>query len=367
MDNKQVKVLAYYLPQFHEIPENNKWWGEGFTEWTNVKKDNDLSVNLQPLDDNYYDLLDEKTVLWQTKLAKEYGVYGFVYYHYYFCGKKLLEKPAENLLRNKHIDQRYCFCWANHSWTSAWKGGDKTLIKQEYGDVTDWQEHFDYLLPFFQDERYIKVDNKPLFILYDVRCAQKEAIKKEFNLRAKQNGFAGVLFAESLMNRKELKYVNDADLLIIREPAYSSYFHKLGYFRQCVYSIRDRLLRYLPKVCWFNFLVFKYNGDEVVKCIVENAKSLTKELHEKGIKYWFGAFSNWDNTPRYGIRGRIITPISNDKYIWYLQELKKTAEAEGVEFIFFNAWNEWAEGMVLEPDTVNKYRFLEGIKEVFGE
>ncbi|MDR3002299.1 MAG: glycoside hydrolase family 99-like domain-containing protein [Fibromonadaceae bacterium] len=367
---KKVKILAYFLPQFHAIPENDMWWGEGFTEWTNVKKENRLSENLQPLNDNYYNLLEEETVLWQTKLAKQYGVYGFVYYHYYFCGKKLLEKPAENLLKNKSIKQKFCFCWANHSWNRSWHGSRELLQEQKYGNEAEWSEHFDYLLPFFRDERYIKVNNKPLFVVYDGNFKEKEAIYKLFNKNARKNGFDGVFFTESLYNTEQVKYIsNNLEAVTIREPFFSRILYQHNSFIRCINKInriRNKIRYSLLKIFKFKFLLLKYNGNKMIKRIVRNSRDLCKDMRSKGVKCWLGAFSNWDNTSRHGFRGYKITSISDKNYIWYLTELKKIAEQEDMEYIFFNAWNEWAEGMILEPDTRNGYRFLEGIKKVFG-
>ena len=360
--NKKVKVLAYFLPQFHTIPENDEWWGKGFTEWTTIKKENKVSKNLQPLNDNYYNLLDEKTVLWQTELAKAYGVYGFVYYHYYFCGKKLLEKPAENLLNNKNINQKFCFCWANHDWIRSWDGVKTILVKQEYGKEEDWRGHFDYLLPFFKDDRYIKVDGKPLFVIFrDFK--ERRAVYEYFNTSARENGLEGIFFAQSIQTIKplildELLYATDA--VVLREPSVS--LNRLTIWEKSKRETR-RILRQL-----FNrpVVLEKYNGVSHAKRIVGSAGIFCEKMRETGIKYWLGMYSGWDNTSRHGIRGYKITAISDKRYIWYLTELKKIAERENIEFIFCNAWNEWAESMILEPDTRNKYRFLEGIKRVFA-
>jgi hypothetical protein len=359
---KSVKVLAYFLPQFHAIPENDEWWGDGFTEWTTIRKENNISENLQPLNNNYYNLLDEKTVIWQTELAKEYGVYGFVYYHYYFCGKKLLEKPAENLLKNKKIDQKFCFCWANHDWNRSWEGVKTILVKQEYGREEDWRQHFDYLLPFFKDERYIKVDGKPMFVIFE-DFRERESIYKYFNEYARNNGLEGIFFVQSTqkITRSNLKRLSEhTDAIVLREPGVS--FNSFDICGGCIRRLRKSLsFLYMP----FKLRVFK--GDREVKKTVHNAKAFCKKVHENGIKCWLGAYSGWDNTSRHGIRGYKMTRISDIKYIWYLVELRRTAESENIEFIFFNAWNEWAEAMILEPDTLNKYRFLEGIKQVFAK
>ena len=156
-----MKIIAFYLPQFHEIPENNEWWGKGFTEWVNVKKAQKLfdghNQPREPLNDNYYDLKDNSVMDWQISIAKKYGVYGFCFYHYWFNGHLLLQKPVEAFLSNKKQDMPFCICWANEHWTNAWVSkANKVLIEQEYGKEEDWKEHFDYLLPFFKDDRYIK-------------------------------------------------------------------------------------------------------------------------------------------------------------------------------------------------------------------
>ena len=196
-----MKVIAFYLPQFHEIPENNEWWGEGFTEWVNVKKAQKLFDGHNqpriPLNNNYYNLLDNNVKKWQVELANKYGVYGFCFYHYWFNGKLLLEKPVEQFLKDKSLNIHYCICWANEHWTNAWAGKQaKVLIEQKYGTEKEWKEHFEYLLPYFKDERYIKEDNKPLLIIYRPELIDCLKDMLEFwDKEAKKNGFAGLNFA----------------------------------------------------------------------------------------------------------------------------------------------------------------------------
>lgn len=166
-----MKIIAYYLPQFHDIPENDEMWGKGFTEWVNVKQAKPLFEGHNqpriPKGGNYYNLLSNDIKKWQISLAKTYGIYGFCMYHYWFGGKLLLEKPVEQYLEDKSLDFPFCICWANENWTNAWKSdNNKVLIEQHYGGKEEWKAHFEYLSPFFQDKRYIKVDGKPLFLLY---------------------------------------------------------------------------------------------------------------------------------------------------------------------------------------------------------
>ena len=173
MQKNKMKVIPVYLPQFHTIPENDEWWGEGFTEWHNVKNAKPLfDGHYQPrvpLNNNYYDLSCVDTLKWQAELANKYGIYGFCMYHYYFNGHKLLEKPMEMLLAHPEIDLKYCICWANHDWTDGWKatdGHERILIAHDFDDEASWVEHFNYLLPFFKDPRYISEDNKPFMVIY---------------------------------------------------------------------------------------------------------------------------------------------------------------------------------------------------------
>ena len=187
------KLIAHYLPQFHRIPENDAWWGEGFTEWTSVKAARPLFEGhrqpRKPLNDYYYDLSDVETLRWQSHLAKQYGIYGFSFYHYWFKdGKRVLEKPAEMLLQDKSINLNFCFNWANQTWARTWskfvvdsqnvwagtlerkrhtnEKNQGILLEQKYGEKEAWQEHIRYLIPFFQDERYIKIDSRPVFIIF---------------------------------------------------------------------------------------------------------------------------------------------------------------------------------------------------------
>ena len=188
---KKIKVLAMYLPQFHRVKENDEWWGEGFTDWTAVKSGVPLYEEhdqpKKPLNGNYYDLLEKSTMQQQSKWMQEYKVDGLCFYHYYFKdGRKILEKPAENLLKWKDINMPYCFCWANESWARTWSNignkntwsaklekkeisdvnGRGVLLEQKYGREDDWRKHFEYLLPFFRDERYIKIEGLPIFLIY---------------------------------------------------------------------------------------------------------------------------------------------------------------------------------------------------------
>ena len=226
-----MKIIAFYLPQFHNIPENDEWWGDGFTEWVNVKKAKPLYAGhvqpKEPLDDNYYDLTDDKVKVWQSQLAKKYGVYGFCYYHYWFNGKLLLEKPMEQMLANPEVDTPFCICWANEAWTKAWVNSTQTLIPQKYGEKKEWKDHFDYMLKFFKDDRYIKCDGKPLLVIYKpelIECGNE--MIDYFQELAKEAGFPGICMAYQHGNMdfySENKDDSRYDLDIEFQPIYARY------------------------------------------------------------------------------------------------------------------------------------------------
>lgn len=354
-----MKIIAYYLPQYHRIKENDKWWGNGFTEWTNVKKAKKLYRKhyqpLEPLDNNYYDLLDRRTVEWQTSLLNKYGIDGLCYYHYWFNGKTILEKPAENLLKWRNIKQNFCFCWANHSWKKTWEGKNEILLNQEYGNIEDWAKHFEYLKRFFLDKRYIKKENKPIFVIF-----QPEHIKYLdemivfFSNECKKIGFSGIYVIESVMNLNNRKLVSiNSSAKVTREPDLA--LKKRGIIKKILHKIKKSFSK--------NFLYFPQR--EKYKKIVEYSIKLAKENVTEN--FFPGIFTAWDNTARHGRRGYIIENSSPELFKEYLEEIKKIMIQKNSEYLFINAWNEWAEGMYLEPDKKYKYAYLEKIKEVFNE
>lgn len=363
------KIIALYLPQYHSIPENDRWWGNGFTEWTNVKKAEPLFAwHIQPkkpLNGNYYNLLNKNTVEWQTKLANEYGVYGFCYFHYYFQGKKLLEKPAENLLRWKDIPQKFCFFWANRSWCRTWTAYDGTtwavedekssenngmLIEQTYGGEDDWRKHFAYLLPFFQDNRYIKKDGKPIFFIYKVGdISRANEMFELWNRLAQENRLPGI----------HLVSVNEeADNVPAIEAIAHYGFHKAtgmsGAGMKAFFRLKHGIGRLL-------------NISKLKKAVWDYEKMWQLMLNVEpygNVPNYPGAFVNYDDTPRQGANGTVMRGATPELFARYLK--KQLERAENVyhsEYILLDAWNEWGEGNYLEPDEEWKYGYLQALKE----
>ena len=363
-----MKFIAFYLPQFHEIPENNQWWGEGFTEWTNMKKAKPLYPGHNqpriPLNYNYYDLSKKETLQWQAEIARQYGIHGFCIYHYWFGDKMLLEKPAEILLENKDIDINYCFCWANESWTNAWVSkSNKVLIEQKYGDKEEWKKHFDYFLPFFMDHRYIKENNMPLLVIYRpelIPCLNE--MLDYLNSLAKKKGFAGITFAYQQTQFDDI-HGDDSRFTynIEYEPMYA--LRDLNYrnpIKKFVQKTIDKLNNTVFKnntITRERVSIKRWDYDKVWKAVINHKPSSDKCIA--------GAFVDWDNSPRRGNKGYVIENGNPEKFGMYLEkQVENVKKNYHNEYIFIFAWNEWAEGGYLEPDTKNGYRYLEEIKRV---
>ncbi|MBE5871400.1 MAG: hypothetical protein E7294_09095 [Lachnospiraceae bacterium] len=346
-----MKILALYLPQFHEVKENSEWWGENFTEWTSVKSAKPLYENhaqpVLPLNGYYYNLLDHSTMVWQEKLIKRSGLDGICIYHYWFKeGKQILEKPAENLLRWKDIDINFCFSWANETWARTWSGLSERntwaslfetttnsengiLLEQKYGNEKEWERHFEYLLPFFRDERYIKIGNKPVMEFHklkDISCF--ENMIEMWNDLAYKNGFEGIF---AIGNQPRLSQEKSLQMKYICQPGI---------------AMQQVRCDYINGIKCFDY-------DDVWRNILS-------EDFQKGS---VGAFVNYDDTPRHGNNGSVIINASSEKMKIYLSKLIERNEQSGREIMFVNAWNEWGEGMHLEPDEENRYAYLDAISD----
>lgn len=371
-----MKVIPVYLPQFHTISENDEWWGKGFTEWTNVKNARPLFEGHNqpriPLDNNYYDLSKVETLRWQCKLAKEHGIYGFAMYHYWFNGHLLLEKPMEMLLANPDIDINYCISWANHDWNDSWKAVDgkvRTLIYHDFDDENDWVEHFNYMLPFFKDKRYMTEDGMPLLIIYVPQLIRK--ISKMLDLweqMARDNGFPGIKFIyqnvsawiDKTWDRSRFSYGIEFQPDFIRRmsnnkvKAYMDNFVIKNSRRiKQVLNINRALMPIKKTVTLADY-------DEDWRKILNWRPKIKNAIPS--------AMVDWDNTPRRKGGGWVYANASPEKFKKYFKQLILNAKQYyKTDKVFVFAWNEWAEGGYLEPDTLHHFAYLKAIKEVLEE
>lgn len=355
-----MKILAMYLPQFHTIPENDKWWGRGYTEWTAVKNAQPLYKNHKepriPLEKNYYDLADETGEVWkwQAELAKKYGVYGFCIYHYWFEGKQLLQKPMEILLKHPEIDINYCICWANETWRKNWYTQEKTiLIEQTYGEKEAWQEHFNYLKDFFLDPRYIKIQNKPVINIYHSQDILKlQEMRELWDHMAQKIGFSGVYIISGLTGQGGDNRQETVDAQYVFEPGYTLK-NRLNTYENIRYIVATGGKRFLNSVFHTHFVEHIVNAYEIYKHIEDD------DIPDNAYP---GTFPQWDNTPRTGIGGLSYTHTSPQIFAKHLKILAN--KYRNKDFLYINAWNEWGEGAYLEPDEDYKYGFLETVREI---
>ena len=346
-----MKVYAMYLPQFHRIPENDLWWGDGFTDWVSARTAKPLfDGHYQPhipQGEKYYDLLSKETMKWQASLMEKYGIDGICMYHYWFKdGRKILEKPAENLLTWQDISIPFCFCWATDPWATSWtkiryanvwaerlekdNNGQEILLEQEYGDSLQWKKHFDYCLDFFKDDRYLRIDDKPIFMFFrpnEISCLgemidfwKKEAVKA---------GLKGIYFIGSLCSVNTAEYM---DAVLYHEPTRS-----------------------------FSFLTGNNFGESCTRLDYDGVWNNIIGAKGMNSKTFYGAFVGYDDTPRRGKKGRVVEGSTPEKFCYYLEQIMAKNESEGHDIVFINAWNEWGEGMHLEPDQKYGEGFLNAV------
>jgi len=353
----QIRALAIYLPQFHPVKENDEWWGQGFTEWTNVTKAEPLFPGHNqpqlPADLGFCDLRVPEVREAQAQLAKQYGIHGFCYYHYWFNGKRLLNRPIDEVLSSKHPDFPFMLFWANETWSRRWLGEEKEiLIKQTYSEEDD-RNHINWLYDnAFIDERYIKVHGRPAFVIY--RPHDLPDYKKTlalFKSIAESKGLPAPFMIGSNSHGHELsgfdQVLNFEPQLGLLPDAFVDGANDNKKKRNRTYNIKSSELK-----------VYDYKG---VKKIMAARKF--------DYKYLPCVFVGWDNTARRGKNGIIIINQNKEDFKNSLLEAKEVVKdyPEDEKIVFINAWNEWAEGNHLEPCATYGHTFLEIVKEVFND
>jgi hypothetical protein len=367
MSQNKIQFLAYYLPQFHPIPENDVWWGKGFTEWTNVAKAKPLfKGHYQPIlpgELGFYDLRLPEVQEQQAQLAQEYGIDGFIYYQYWFGNAKmLLEKPAEAMLKNKNISLPFCFCWANETWKGIWHGlnNPDVLIEQTYQGEEDYIAYFNYLLPFFKDERYIKVNNKPMFHIYRLNNLPDYTVFISiFNSLAILNNFEGIyivttgdVYGKEVIEHENIFGVVGLDAFNEIRYQQKTYFKRNSFFGKVENEIIQRLGYTIDDCKRTSPLILDYKKG------VEDL--VTDFPHQKYIPC---VFPNWDNSARSGKKSLIFKNSTPKSWAKFLESTIKKVKLykENPQLIIIKSWNEWAEGNYLEPDRKFDRQWLEVI------
>lgn len=372
------KVFAMYLPQYHCIPENDEFWGKGFTDWVTVKKAKPLykghAQPRVPLNDNYYDLSQVDNVEWQAKLANEYGIYGFGVYHYWFNNEKnLLTRPAEILRDSKNGYVKYFFSWDNANWKRSWsnvKGNDwapiadnpqekhrgpQILIQYILGSESDWRKHYEYVRTHFLSPNYEKFNNKPLF---SIICFSREILLmcESWDKWAKEDGFDGMCF---IFQNCPSWFKPKKSFLYNYEPHYVGWINaNLG---MKLKSYPRRVLNKALRIIGFNIKkgVTYFDYDLVWRRLITYVSKQNNYITIEG------AFVGYDDSPRRGHNGsKVIKGATPDKFRKYFSQFYRIIQGHDKPYIFLTAWNEWGEGAYLEPDTVYGFDYLNAVKNV---
>ncbi|EFA98457.1 glycosyltransferase WbsX family protein [Hoylesella timonensis] len=380
----KARVIAYYLPQFHPIPENDKYWGKGFTEWTNVAKAKPLFKGHYqpriPADLGFYDLRLPEVREQQAQMAREAGIEGFCYWHYWFGnGKRLLQRPFNEVLQSGKPDFPFCLAWANHSWkTSTWENGgkDRMIVEQRYLGEEDYTMHFQEVLPAFRDKRYITIEGKPLFAIFDpYNFRDVSNFIKTWQRLAKENGLKGIYFIAMSNSTSTLQRNADGTLkrvapnLQSSERVYNDLLN-LGFDGINSFGKSRAEMLYMGKYARIaKKLLHQYLPFLPTHCI--NYEKITQHFfapEDSWQNVYPSIFPQWDRTPRAGNSEGVYvnaTPTTFKKHIQNALNVIKNKDMEH-RILFLRAWNEWGEGNYVEPDLKYGHGFLDAIKEAIG-
>ena len=350
---KKIKPIAFYLPQYHPIPENDVWWGKGFTEWTNVAKARPLFTGhwqpRLPADFGFYDLRVSEVRQAQAQLAAQYGIHGFCYWHYWFGnGKRLLERPFNEVLESGTPDFPFCLAWANETWTGIWHGApNKVLIEQTYPGIEDYKDHFYSVLQAFKDERYIKVDGKPVFLIYRPYNFNFSVFLELWHELALNEGLPGIHFIAVSEDSNLLQ--NGFSGLVFNAPSIT------------MNSILNR------KIKNKTFLQRLFNNEqESLLKVVDYTDYVNEIVKQKSdFPHYPLLLPGWDNTPRANNRGYVLLNSTPEVFRKLCSHcVQKSSQLESSEqFVFIKSWNEWAEGNYMEPDSKFGHDYLKVFKE----
>jgi Glycosyltransferase WbsX len=356
-----ARIIALYLPQYHPIPENNEWWGPGFTEWTNVGKAKPLFKGHYqprvPADLGYYDLRLPEVREAQAALAKEHGIEGFCYWHYYFGnGKRLLERPFDEVLESGKPDFPFCLGWANHSWHDKLfnnEGNDKLLIEQKYGGIKDYTEHFYTVLPAFKDKRYIQVDGKPLFTVFSP--SEIPNITEFIDLWQKlaiENGLKGVHFVANTHNVSDIPILTNKGFdAVMLNRIFHVFKAEYSLIRRA-YIKSMRLIFKVGRIMDYAFSANHFTGIE------DSEENVYPSI-----------IPNWDHSPRSGRMGHVFHNSNPTSFKVHVKNVLNTVKNKNKDHqvILLRSWNEWGEGNYMEPDLKYGKQYLEALRDAKKE
>lgn len=361
MNENKVRVIALYLPQFHPIPENDEWWGKGFTEWTNVAKAKPLFKGHYqpkvPADLGFYDLRLPESRKQQADMAREYGVEGFCYWHYWFGnGRQLLQRPFQEVLASGEPDFPFCLAWANHSWEDKQfnKEGSRTvLMEQLYPGEKDYIDHFNVVLPAFKDHRYLTVGGKPIFMVYSpFELPDARSFIELWQRLAKENGLEGIHFVAHTYNAN--------DIATLKEKGFDAVnvVRLFDFFKQN-YSLAGKAYMKIMRVLFKKGRIIDYG----------KAARYFSGAEDKQPDCYPTLIPNWDHSPRSGRSGHILIDSTPGKFKKHVgASLASVAhKPEENRIVFLKSWNEWAEGNYIEPDLKFGTSYLEALREAIDE
>jgi hypothetical protein len=366
-----ARMLAFYLPQFHPIPENDAWWGAGFTEWTNVAKARPLFPgHVQPrlpADLGFYDLRVPEVRIRQAELARAAGIEGFCYWHYWFGeGRRILERPFDEVLAGGEPDFPFALAWANHSWTRTWRGmPGQSLIAQTYPGRADEAAHFAHVRRAFEDPRYFRVDGRPLFVVFAPHnLPDAKAFVEHWRELAHRAGFPG-LYMVGIANRYRAGIDRYGDPILAPFDAVTPLTPQ-DYLEDRPMDPLSRARRLL-RTRRFGATIDRLTGQRLRRpAHYDYADVVRRAMSDmpNEPRYLPGVLSGWDNTPRSGLRGFVFENATPELLAAYLQKALSFVRDRPPQqaIVFLKAWNEWAEGNYVEPDQLYGHAYLDAIR-----